>query len=328
MSRSTWNRTKQQRLFAELKGFWSEDTWDMHHSPVRTGLSPIARQRYLYFDCKTPAVNGELKYACWKKFSSGHWRTTAETCKVHRLIKWLNTLNPPPASLMSRSFETWREEYRKYLKSRAMYSPGTTTRMDREQRPRMSPRDSAYVGTLRQVHLVLKNAYDDRPEHEKDVWDLQQLSVPVNLSLSNTTLNFHLIRQLWLRKAVKAYLRYCLPIYAEGTCRIRLQSLTRFSEFLAEKRPNATAKTITRNLLVEYLSYLVKRIGIAVRKNDVINVRTFLEISACERWLPIGSKRMIYDEEVPQPPKPQPRYIPSAVLDELNRNASIAFDLP
>jgi len=29
---------------------------------------------------------------------------------------------------------------------------------------------------------------------------------------------------------------------------------------------------------------------------------------------------MIYDEEVPQPPKPQPRYIPSAVLDQLNRN--------
>jgi integrase/recombinase XerD len=29
---------------------------------------------------------------------------------------------------------------------------------------------------------------------------------------------------------------------------------------------------------------------------------------------------MIYDEEVPQPPKPQPRYIPSGVLDQLNKH--------
>jgi hypothetical protein len=165
-----------------------------------------------------------------------------------------------------------------------------------------------------------KSDYDDRPEYEKDVWDLQRMAIPVSLSLSNTTLNFRLIRQFWLRKAVKAYLRYCLAICAESTCRTRLQALTRFSEFLARKRPKATAKAITRRLLVEYLGYLPKRVGIAVRKNDVINVRTFLEIAARERWLPIGSERMIYDEEVPQPPKPQPRYIPSAVLDQLNRN--------
>ena len=111
-----------------------------------------------------------------------------------------------------------------------------------------------------------------------------------------------------------------MAIYAEGTCRTRLQSLTRFSEFLAQERPKTTAKAITRKLLLEYLSYLPKRVCIAVRKTDVINVRAFLEIPARERWLPIGSERMIYDEEVPQPPKPQPRYIPSAVLDQLNRH--------
>jgi integrase/recombinase XerD len=107
-----------------------------------------------------------------------------------------------------------------------------------------------------------------------------------------------------------------------GTTREQFDSnfLIASSAFLAKKRPNATAKAITRKLLVEYLSYLVNRIGIAVRKTDVINVRTFLEISARERWLPIGSERMIYDDEVPQPPKPQPRHIPSGVLDQLNKH--------
>jgi hypothetical protein len=117
---TAWRRAKQQRLLAELRGFWSEDIWDMRQSPVRTGLSPLARQRYLYFECKSQSINGELKYACWKKFSDGGWRTTSESTKVHLMIKWLNTLNPPPDSFMNRSFESWREEYRSYLKSRGI----------------------------------------------------------------------------------------------------------------------------------------------------------------------------------------------------------------
>ncbi len=315
-----WKRAKQQRLLAELRGFWSEDIWDMRNSPVRTGLTPVARQRYLYFECKSKTINNELKYACWKKFSEGSWRTTSETTMVHRLIKWLNTLNPPPASFMNRSFESWRAEYTSYLKSCGMYNQGTTMHMDGQQSARVTPRDSAYIGTLRQVFLVLERAYDDRPEHEKDVWDLRRMSIPVSPSLSDTTLNFSSIQQLWLRKAAKTYLQYCLAIYADGTCRTRLQSITCFSEFLSQEQPKATAKAITRKLLLKYLSYLPQRLSIATRKGNVINVRTFLEMVAREQWLPIGSEQMIYDEEVPQPPKPQPRYIPSAVLDQLNRH--------
>jgi integrase/recombinase XerD len=75
-----------------------------------------------------------------------------------------------------------------------------------------------------------------------------------------------------------------------------------------------------RKLLLKYLTYLPNRFNVATRKNCVINIRTFLEVAAREHWLPLGSERMIYDEEVPQPPKPQPRYIPSAVLDQLNKH--------
>ena len=120
-------------------------------------------------------------------------------------------------------------------KQRGMYRQGTTFRMNREQRPCVTSRDSHYISTLRQVHSILESAYDDRPEHEKDVWELQRMAVPISLSLSNATLSFHRIRQPWLRKAVKAYIRYCLPMYSEGTCRARLQSLTCFSDFLMQR---------------------------------------------------------------------------------------------
>jgi hypothetical protein len=67
-----WNRATQLKLLAGLQGFWADDPSDMRHSPV-TELSPKASQRQLRFNCKSPAINGELKYLCWKKFSDGDW---------------------------------------------------------------------------------------------------------------------------------------------------------------------------------------------------------------------------------------------------------------
>jgi hypothetical protein len=70
-----------------------------------------------------------------------------------------------------------------------------------------------------------------------------------NPTISTGPLNFLNIRQPWLRAAAKSHLAYSLTIYAEGTCRTRLQSLVCFSEFLAADKPHATARSITRPLL-------------------------------------------------------------------------------
>ena len=318
MTRITWSRERQQSLLGQLSGFWKGDIWDMRAIPLPTRFSAKTKQRRLRFVCKSATINGELKYACWKKFSDGDWRNTQELSRVHRMVKWLNSLDALPASLISRGLDEWRGLYTTYLRQRGMYHLGTTSRMDREQHPRVTSRDSHYISTLRQLYSILESAYDDRPEHEKDVWDLQRMAVPISLSLSNITLSFHRIRQPWLRKTVKAYIRYCLTICAEGTCRTRLQSLTCFSEFLMQERPKGTAKAITRKLLLEYLSYLPARVCVSVRKSHLLNLRNFLETAARERWLPIAPERMIFDDEIPRPPKAQPRYLPAAVLDQLN----------
>jgi len=290
----------------------------MRASPLQTWLSAMTKQRRLRFGCTSATINGELKYACWKKFCEGNWRNTQELGRVHRMVKWLNSLDPLPGSLISRAFDEWRVLYTTYLKQHGMYHRGTTSRMDGEQHPRVTSRDSQYISTLRQLYSILESAYDDRPEYEKDIWNLQRIAVPTSLSLSNITLSFHRIRQSWLRKTVKEYIRYCLPIYAEGTCRTRLQSLTCFSEFLLQERPQGTAKSITRKLVLAYLSYLPARVCTSVRKSHLLNLRNFLETTARERWLPIAPVRMIFDDEIPRPPKAQPRYLPAAVLDQLN----------
>ncbi len=77
---------------------------------------PLTKQRHLRFDCKSATINNELKYACWKKFSDGDWRSTQEVGRVRRMVKWLNSLDPLPASLMIRPFAKWRAQYTTYLK--------------------------------------------------------------------------------------------------------------------------------------------------------------------------------------------------------------------
>ncbi|SNT11743.1 hypothetical protein SAMN05421770_104243 [Granulicella rosea] len=247
MSRYTerWNRAKQRRLLAQLEGFWSDNVWDMQCCSIE-GLSPKSSQRRLRFHCKSAAINGELKYVFRKKFVEGQWRSTQELTKVHLLVKWLNSLKHLPLSLMEHDLEWWRRSYTSYLTKRGMYRMGTTCRMDGDQQPSVTPRDSAYISTLRQAYLLLSDAYDERPEQEKDIWDLRRLSMLHNPTLSPGPLNFLLIQQPWLRTAVKSFLFYCLPIYAEGTCRTRLQAVVCFSEFLAADRPHATVRSITR----------------------------------------------------------------------------------
>jgi integrase/recombinase XerD len=312
-----WKRTTQTKLMAELQGFWAEDLWDMHHSPAGK-LSPDASQRRLRFACNSAAINGELKYVCWKKFSEGQWRSTQELTKVHLMIRWLNSLDNLPASLMCLSFLEWQVLYRKYLLDLGMYKQGTTNRMNGKQQPTITARDSCYMSLLRQASIILKGAYDLRPPHEKDVWDLERMGGSTNLSRTNVRLGFLIVRQSWLRKAAKLYLKFCLPLYAAGTCRTRVQAIACFSDFLVEVKPHARAKDITRKLLLDYLNYLQKRMRTGCARNNVLNLRNFLEMSHREGWLPVGPERLVYDEEVPQPPKPQPRYLPSAVLDQLN----------
>ena len=171
-----WNRTAQLQLISELKGFWAGDLWDMHHSPVKD-LSPNAKQRRLRFRCKSAAINGELKYLCWKKFSGGEWRTTAEISRVHRMIHWLNSMPTLPLSLLAKDFGAWRDLYRTYLTELGQYKTGTTSRMDGDQRPRVTGRDSSFVSTLRQACILLRQAYDLRPNSEKDIWEIGRAHV-------------------------------------------------------------------------------------------------------------------------------------------------------
>ncbi len=53
---------------------------------------------------------------------------------------------------------------------------------------------------LRQLYTIIRDAYDDRPEVEKDVWDMRRMNLALNPTLSHYRLNFTSITQPWLRE--------------------------------------------------------------------------------------------------------------------------------
>jgi integrase len=313
-----WSAAKQQALQEQLVGFWAADQWDLVDFPV-----PLRRvrkkSRYLRFTCRSAPLNLELKYACWQKFISRQWNTLWVSPFIHTLIRWLNDLDPPDASFLARNLEEWESSFRAWLSEHGIYTKDRTTRVDAAQQLRCSAKEPAFFHALRQIYAVLQDVYDDRPEEEKEIWDIRKLGCQSSPSLCDHTLNFSRLRQSWLREAARRFIRYYLSFYSVGHSLQILRSLTAFSTFLHSFYPNATAQTVDRQTLLHYLSYLTT-IGISrgSQKNRAMHLRTFIETSAREGWADFSRERLLFDDELPQLAKLQPRYIPEDVLAQLN----------
>jgi len=72
--------------------------------------------------------------------------------------------------------------------------------------------------------------------------------------------------------------------------------------------------------MVEYFGYVASSdLSNTTRNNRLLNLRTFLVTCAQEEWAPIPAKRLIYDEDIPAPDNPEPRFIPGEVQEQLQQ---------
>nr|WP_052324795.1 hypothetical protein [Hassalia byssoidea] len=162
-----------------------------------------------------------------------------------------------------------------------------------------------------QIYKVILDYYDDRDEHEKDVWELHKLGVRVNPSRAKCTLNFTRINQAWLKEATKKYIRYRLSIYSAEKSLDSIGAINDFSAFIAYYHPLLQAQDIDRRLILEYITQL-PHTGLHPRtiSKSIGSLKKFLEMCAIEEWLPVPDKRLIYAEDFPKPTRGLPRYIP------------------
>lgn len=319
-----WSESKQCDLLAQLQGFWAQDEWEMSLCPlVDQSTYTIPFHLILRFACGSPRLSGEIKYVFWQKFQKGEWRaqTWRQHVFLHRLTAWLTHIAPSVPSLLVWPLEKWELSFRTFLEERNWFvCTSITQRIDRHQRVLEQPRRCHSLSLLSVIYRTLQEAYDEREEYEKEIWDMRKLIDFSACSNSNYRLNFTKLAPLWLKKAAKQYLRYSLATHAASHCQNRLKSLHIFAEFLMVQSTEMCASDIDRAFIIRYLSYIAERNFVATTRADYLSgLRQFFELAAREGWADVTEKRLLYDDDFPRAPRPQPRWIPSMVLDQLNQ---------
>jgi integrase/recombinase XerD len=318
-----WSVEKQQSLQEQLIGFWAADDWCFPHQEKH------GKQRWLHFTrlLSTP-LRTEFKYALWRKLASGEPRLghyQGKLCTAtHWLVHWFNQIVPAVSSLLERSLEYWELSLRSTLIQEGVLRRRSYQRLRATQEYTVDTYEDGRITLLRFFYKTIHDAYDDRPETEKDIWDLRTLGVTPNPTVSVTILNFTGISQPWLRQLAKKFMEYDLSIHPSGTGnRTRLQSLIHFSRFLAEHHPTLQASEINRDHLVSFVSYVRGCKFAQVTKHRIlVNLRTFLETCAYRlNVTELPRERLIFEDDLPRSEEgPLPREIPEDVLVQLREH--------
>jgi integrase len=248
-----WSVEKQQRLAAQLTGYWAADVWKIADCP----LVKAERMRRKYpnaainFSLLSPGLRRELKYVCWSNFTERKWNadTDGHWFYLPAFIRWLQHTAPEAQSLLEKELSEWEP------------------------------------------------------------------------TACNFHLSFDAIVVPWLKQAAKEYCRYATPLFSVGHLQSILFAVKHFSEFARGQRPDFGPADINRPLLLDFYHFITrKNLSPLTLANLYVDLRTFLRVCAREGWGDIPDRHVIYDEDIPKIPKPQPRFIPPEVMDQFVRH--------
>jgi integrase/recombinase XerD len=319
-----------QEIHSHLTGFWVNDVWDVYECPLFDTINLTSNgekklNRYIRFEFKNEFLKAEFKYVFWFKISQKQWSPKiawgTKTIYLNNLINWLNELDIQVYSLLEKDLEFWIDFLDDYLtkigKEQWIYS----TFLDKNNKQQKIRRRNSRTSIFSQVYRIIEDYYNrDIPEYIKDVWDVRKLGCEVNLSQSQYTLNFQVIKQPWLKEVAKRFLRYTLNVSSYSNCCNRIDAIKTFSKFLDREYPTLQPQDINRQIIIDYLTYLRKQnYADETWRLKFVRLNLFFEHCLMENWLPIREKYLIRREDTPSQRKTKPRFIPEEVLLQLNQ---------
>lgn len=312
-----WSEERQQQLQEYLTGMWAEDIWEFSWKEGR---------RLLSFPITSPSLKTEVKYALWSRFESGKRMLGADQrplCQyVGVLIEWLNAVAPDTRSFLDKSLEHWELSLRSYLIETHRLTQQKRRHLLATQEYAEHINEDRRIGLLRQLYTAIANAYDDRPEMERDRWDMRKLGLSINPTVTAYYLNFTPISQPWLRRLAKAFMRYRIAVYSPADCLTKMNAIRAFSGFLARYVPACQPADINRALIETYMGAVREGGKSVIWRNQLLsNLRVFLETCAHRLQIPGFTKeRLIFDDDFAKEPEYLSREIPEEVLIQLREH--------
>lgn len=172
-----------------------------------------------------------------------------------KLCRFLKTRAKGVQNFDERTTETWLRQYKGWLLKEGV-------KLTYEQKGlygNVEITQSKVVTYLRRVLKFAKDISDNRPEREKDIWELKRLDIPiyVNPIKNNKTLNFTRIPQQEIREELKKGIYLNLQSEAIACVQKEITAMSRLTAFLAEKKKKVqSCRDIDRMVMEEYLIYL------------------------------------------------------------------------
>lgn len=314
-----WSEEKRKTLQEQLTGSWAEDTWIFYTKDGKYWRS-------LQFNVSSPSLKIELKYAFWRKFDSGEWNAAVKSSRqIHEarhVIAWLDQVAPQGQSLLEKPLEQWELAFRTFLVNTGKYRTKTTKKLTAAQQVVSHQVDDGRIYLLRRIYKIVSEGYDDRPEKEKDIWDMLKLGLNIDLTSGCRYLNFTTILQPWLRAIAKRFMEYRIAVLSPGDCHTKLMCVREFSLFLAQSYPKASLVDLDRAMMIAYMSHLQERDYSDIwRRTLLIGLRTFHETCAHRLSLDgVTRERLIFDDDFPKESKGLPRELPEEVLVQLRQH--------
>jgi integrase len=317
----TWSEEKFKQIQGQLSGTWAEDTWLLRSKRKNKWYEfPVHFNKFL-----TASLAVEIKYAVWRQVERGCW-ANADQESLYRRLKhmqnWLNHVAPSTHTLLERDLDAWVWSLRTYLVDMQLFRPMRQKELNASQTYVEYVKDDYRIYFFRSIYRIISDAYDDRPETEKDIWDLRKLGLSIDLTKSLFTLNFTLIVQPWLRSLAKAFMSYWIAVYSIADCSYKLAAIRHFSRFLTEYAPNAQALDIDRALIIAYIAYLRDTLqAVRTRNHYLMSVRTFLETCAYQlKREDLPKERIIFGDDFAKAPQTLSREIPEEVLVQIREH--------
>lgn len=177
---------------------------------------------------------------------------------------------------------------------------------------------------MKQSNLVLKEEVSEIKNNflfNEDVWKAEDIGLNPDRTHSSYYLNFKRLQPEWFKETVKRFICYQASTKTYNTCRSYISGLTHFGNFISYNYDNFIPEKLDRSTILSYLTYLNSGKLQATAKNiALIHLRNFITTAKLEEWLPFPNKILIYDQDIPKPSNPIPRFIPEEVMMRLQKN--------
>lgn len=183
--------------------------------------------------------------------------------------------------------------------------------------------DSLLLFSIDRLEELLGRGTRDH-ELARDSWRLRRLGIP-GITGSGKGMLFHFtpITQLWLRAAVKRFLRWRLDTgHSPSGMHRDLITLTRLGRALSDVAgEQATVDQFTRAVIDRLLGLLIEEKLVANgRSMALTSVRMFMVMARQHDWLPgLDPRVAIYPDDMPRRTPLPPRALPEFVMVQLEK---------